>query len=118
MQTMFRAGVFAFGLAVVGSAVQAQVVVPGPVVQSPDDLTLAPDEEVVVREYFIRRRPTVITSETTVRPGSVIPDFVELQPFDEAPVPVLRRYTYFVSPSNKIVVVDPATRKVVRILDR
>jgi hypothetical protein len=33
-------------------------------------------------------------------------------------VPSLRPYGFFVSPDNKIVVVDPATRQVVRIISQ
>jgi hypothetical protein len=53
-----------------------------------------------------------------IRPGSIIPADVELEPFVDAPVPALRRYSYFVSPSNKIVVVEPVERRVVRVLDQ
>jgi hypothetical protein len=120
------------------SAVSAQPVVPppAPVVGAPDVLDVGPDEEVLVREYVIRRRPApapvvvappaVVTSPAPVitepvaiiRPGSIIPADVELEPFVDAPIPALRRYSYFVSPSNKIVVVEPVGRRVVRIFER
>jgi hypothetical protein len=115
------------------SAVSAQ---PVPVVGAPDVLDVGPDEEVLVREYVIRRRPApapvvvapppVVTAPAPVvsepvaivRPGSIIPADVELEPFVDAPIPALRRYSYFVSPSNKIVVVEPVGRRVVRVLER
>jgi len=85
---------------------------------APDAIDLGPDQEIVVREYIIRRRPAVVESGVTIRPGSVIPDYVELQTFDELAVPSLRRYAYFISPDGKIVVIEPESRQVVRILDR
>ena len=106
-------------LALLNGGAGAQVVVPGPGVTTAPDFDLEPDQEVVVREYIIRRRPTLIEPENMViRPGSIIPGYVELEPFEDAPVPSLRRFAYFVSPNNKIVVVDPATRQVVRILEQ
>jgi hypothetical protein len=118
-------------------ALSAQpVVAPAPVVGAPEAFDLAPDEEVVVREYVIRRRPApapvvvapppVVTSPApvvtepvvTIRPGSIIPGDVVLEPFVDAPIAALRRYSYFVSPSNKIVVVEPVGRRVVRVLER
>lgn len=93
-------------------------VVPGATV-TPGGVDLRPDEEVVVREYIVRRRPTPIVVEGgTVRPGSIVPADVDLQAFDESALPSLRRYAYFVSPDSKIVVVEPTTRQVVRILNR
>jgi len=120
------------------SAVSAQPVVPPPalVVGAPDVLDVGPDEEVLVREYVIRRRPSpapvvvapppVVTAPAPVisepvaiiRPGSIIPADVELEPFVDAPIPALRRYSYFISPSNKIVVVEPVGRRVVSVLER
>ncbi len=85
------------------------------------------------REYVIRRRPSpapvvvapppVVTApapviSTIIRPGSIIPADVELEPFVDAPIPALRRYSYFISPSNKIAVVKPVGRRVVRVLER
>jgi hypothetical protein len=101
-------------------------------------LTVAPDEEVVVREYIIRRPaiapgPVVIAPVPPVavapvpvprapvpyvRPGSIVPEDVDIEPYVDAPVPAYRRYSYFTSPSNQIVLVDPVERRVVRILDR
>jgi hypothetical protein len=52
----------------------------------------------------------------TLRPGSVIPAGVPLTKFEKHPS--LDHYAFFVSVDHKIVVADPATRIVVRILDQ
>jgi hypothetical protein len=62
--------------------------------------------------------PVVSENVSFVRRGSVIPADVGLEPFVDAQSPALRRYSYFVSPSNKIVVVEPVGRRVVRVLER
>jgi hypothetical protein len=62
--------------------------------------------------------PVVSEKVSVVRPFSVIPADVELEPFVDAQIPTLRRYSYFVSPSNKIVVVEPVGCRVVRVLER
>ena len=78
----------------------------------------SPDESVLVERY-VRERPEpppIIEQDITLRPGSVIPDAVPLRPFEK--VEALSRYVYFVSVDHKIVVADPQTRVVVRILDQ
>jgi hypothetical protein len=88
------------------------------VIVAPDDF--GPDDDVIVRDYIVRRPvgPGPIVGSIPLRPGSIVPADVELAPFTDAPNPRLRRFGYFVAPGDKIVVVDPATRAVVRILDR
>lgn len=88
------------------------------IVVAPDDF--GPDDDVVVRDYIVRRPvgPGPIVGSIPLRPGSIVPGDVELAPFTDAPNPRLRGFGYFVAPGDKIVVVDPATRAVVRILDR
>jgi hypothetical protein len=135
MRTPLLTGLFAACSLGLLSSASAQPVVTAPVVDPPPAWDVGPDDEVVMREYIIRRRPLVIApapvvtapppvvtapmpTAVVIRPGSIIPADVELEPFDDAPLPALRRYSYFVSPSNKIVVVDPLERRVVRVLER
>ena len=124
-------------LGIVSSA-SAQAFIGEPFYEGRSALTVAPDEEVVVREYIIRRPaiapgPVVIAPVPPVavapvpvprapvpyvRPGSIVPEDVDIEPYVDAPVPAYRRYSYFTSPWNQIVLVDPVERRVVRILDR
>ena len=81
-------------------------------------IEITPDETVLVERYVreIPEPPPIIEENMTLRPGSVIPDAVPLRPFEK--VAALSRYAYFVSVDHKIVVADPQTRVVVRILDQ
>ena len=113
---MARAHMAAVGLAaLMGGPAFAQGVL-----VAPDDF--APDDDVVVRDYVVRGPvivgPSPIVGSIPLRPGTIVPPDVPLTPFTDAPKPNLRRYGYFVAPGDKVVVVDPATRAVVRILDR
>ena len=107
----------AFGLAVllIGQA-HAQSVIVGP------DDDFGPDDEGYARDYIVRRPiivgPAPIVGSIPLRPGTIEPGDVELTPFTDAPNPSLRRFGYFIAPGDKVVVVNPATRAVVRILDR
>jgi hypothetical protein len=86
---------------------------------APAERTFPTDREVVVREY-VERTPTdpvIVREGGTVRPGSIIPDDIPLRPFGGLTDPFYQGYRYFVSPDRKVVIVDPETRIVVRILD-
>lgn len=83
-----------------------------------DVVEISPDDTVLVERYVreIPAPPPVIEEHMTLRPGSVIPEGVQLNRFEDHPS--LDRYAYFVSVDHKIVVADPRTRVVVRILDQ
>lgn len=107
-----------------------------------DELALGPQDEVVVREYIVRRGPRPIavgperlsvetgpvvtrepvppdpTGPVRLRPGSLVPAYVDLEPMMDVRDAKLRNLAYFISPDDKIVVVDPRTRTVARIMDR
>jgi hypothetical protein len=85
-----------------------------------EPLTMPDEQEVVVREYIVRRPVDRIVEIPggTVRPGSVIPRDIRLSPLADISVEGLSRYAYFVSPDDKIVIVDPTTREVKRIISR
>ena len=132
MRTPMLTGLLAAcSLGLVASA-SAQGFIREPVIDAPAALTAGPDDEIVIRETIIRRRslaapvaiapPPVpslpIPTAGYIRPGSFIPADVRLEPYEDWQPRPLRRYSYFVSPSNKIVLVDPIERRVVRVLDR
>lgn len=81
-------------------------------------IEISPDETVLVERYVreIPTPPPVIEEHMTLRPGSIIPEGVPLRPFEGNAR--LARYAFFVSVDHKIVVADPRTREVVRILDQ
>ena len=83
-----------------------------------DVVEIAPGDTVLVERYVreIPAPPPMIEQHQTLRPGSVLPEGVPLNRFEgEAK---LDRYAFFVSVDHKIVVVDPRTRIVLRILDQ
>ena len=85
-----------------------------------EPLAMPEEQEVVVREYIVRRPVERIVEIPggTVRPGSIIPRDIRLSPLADISAQALSRYAYFVSPDDKIVIVDPTTRQVMRIISR
>lgn len=81
-------------------------------------IEISPGDTVLVERYVraIPEPPPPVEEHMTLRPGSVLPDAVPLRRFEGQPS--LERYGFFVSVDHKIVVVDPRTRVVVRILDQ
>lgn len=75
-------------------------------------------EESMRMERYVREETDVpvIEEHMTLRPGSVLPEGVPLRVF--AKDSELARFAYFVSVDNKIVIADPRTRTVVRIIDK
>lgn len=108
IQTFIAAGITAFLL----SPAFAQDVVQGGLIE------ISPGDAILVERYVqeVPVPPPIIEEHMTLRPGSVIPEGVPLTKFEKAPS--LARYGFFVSVDHKIVVADPGTRVVVRILDQ
>lgn len=97
----------AFGIAALAGPAFAQ-----------DVIEISPNETVLVERYIRTspEPPPVIEEHMTLRPGSVIPEAVPLRRFENTPG--LERLAYFLSVDHKIVVANPRTRVVVRILDQ
>lgn len=95
----------------------AAVVVALPAVAQ--SVVITPEESVLVERYVVQEPtlppPVTIEEHQTLRPGSIVPPGVPLQQFRG--VSELGKFAYFVSVDNKVVVVDPATRVVVRIFN-
>jgi hypothetical protein len=118
MTSPILAGALAAAIVAAGSPVFAQATT-GTILTT-EPLAIPEEQEVVVREYIVRRPVDRIVEipGATVRPGSVIPRDVRLSPLADISVEGLSRYAYFVSPDDKIVIVDPTTREVKRIIAR
>ncbi len=103
---MIKPSLFAICLAALATSALAQ-----------DVVEFDPGDTVLVERYVreIPEPPPVIEEHLTLRPGSVIPEGVLLRRF--VGQPRLERYAYFLSVDGKIVMADPLTRVVVRILD-
>ena len=88
------------------------------VARADEVIEISPGDTVLVERYVraIPELPPIIEEHMTLRPGSVLPAAVPLRHFEGQPS--LERYAFFVSVDRKIVIVDPHTRVVVRILDQ
>lgn len=83
----------------------------------PRVLEVSPDETIRMERYVREETDIpVIEEHMTLRPGSVLPEGVPLRVFSKDSE--LARFAYFVSVDNKIVIADPRTRTVVRIIDK
>jgi hypothetical protein len=82
----------------------------------PRVMEITPDDSMRAERYIKGESDVpVIEEHMTLRPGSIIPDGVPLRLF--ANVSELGRFAYFVSVDHKIVIADPQSRTVVRIID-
>ena len=126
MKMRIWAATVAAGLALGGTAAPAQTTTgtltePEALVEqeTPEAFALPEEHEALLRD-FVRRRPVervVSIPGASVRPGRVLPRSIR-PPLAHVPVEGLNRYAYIVSPEDKIVLVDPSTRRVVHVMDR
>ncbi len=103
-----------------GTLAEPEALAEPEVLASPEAPAFPEESEAVLRDY-IRRRPVeriVLIPGPPARPGRVLPRSVRLSPLAHIPVAGLNRYAYIVSPDEKIVLVDPTTRRVVHVMDR
>jgi len=105
MKTLILSGLTAATLFAGVAAATAQTVV------------ITREQAPIVREYVVRQKVTPVTPvpDYDFAVGTVVPDVVEVRPLE---VPELTdRYEYVVTSSGQTVLVDPATRRVVQIVD-
>ena len=77
-------------------------------------VTIAPDQENAIREYIVHEHPAAVVAPPgfVVSNGVVIPETVKLYTF-----PAERHWTYaYTVIGDETVLVDPATRKIVRVI--
>lgn len=114
----FASAALAAACLITAAPALAQAVIPAPDAA----YELQPEEEVIVRRSIIEEhRPVIEIPRGQVVVGSVIPGDIELYDMPVSARSVrsgLDRYQYFVSPDQKLVLVEPASRRVVRILDQ
>ncbi|MBE7183705.1 MAG: DUF1236 domain-containing protein [Methylobacterium mesophilicum] len=78
------------------------------------EIVIQPEQEVIVREY-VRQRPvtSVTVPDFAFESGTVVPEEVELYPIDDMPD---ASYRYVVI-DDRTVLVEPQTRRVIRVLE-
>ncbi|MDR7031487.1 DUF1236 domain-containing protein [Mesorhizobium sp. BE184] len=83
------------------------------VVQPQEQIIIQPQQETVIREY-VKKKPlaSIAIPGVELNIGSTVPETVELHAI-EAPD---MQYEYVVV-DNRTVIVDPGTRRIIRVLD-
>jgi ABC-type Fe3+-hydroxamate transport system substrate-binding protein len=100
MNRITRPGIAALAIIVSANAALAQAVV------------IAPEQETVIKEYVTKQKVTSVdVPNVTVSVGGTLPETVELHKVDVPNV----SYSYVVV-NGKTVLVEPKTRKIVRIM--
>jgi Protein of unknown function (DUF1236) len=81
-----------------------------------DTIVIAPEQETVIREYVVRQRvdPYVPADGIDISVGTELPDTVELHSID---VPDAKPVYSYVLVDGRTVLVDPATRRIIKIID-
>jgi hypothetical protein len=81
-----------------------------------DTIVIAPEQETVIREYVVRQRvdPYVPADGIDISVGTELPDTVELHSID---VPDAKPVYSYVLVDGRTVLVDPATRRIIKIMD-
>lgn len=86
----------------------------GTVVVSAQDVVISPEQDTVIHEY-VKKKPLASVSVPGVELniGSSVPETVELHSFEDVPDV---KYRYVVI-DDRTVLVDPGTRKIVKVYD-
>ena len=77
---------------------------------------MSPEQRTTIREYVVRERVPTATIRGEVRVGAALPADVELVAVPDAWGPPMRRYRY-VHWNDRVVLVEPSSRRVVQIID-
>ena len=79
-------------------------------------IEIAPDQRTKIKEYVVKQkvRPVTVTERITV--GATLPGTVQLSPVPADWGPTVTKYRY-VYHDNRVVLVEPDTRRVVQIID-
>lgn len=92
----------------------AMMVSAGAVVANAQDVIVTPEQDTVIHEY-VKKKPLASVSVPGVELniGSSLPDTVELHEFSDVPD---MRYRYVVI-DDRTVLVDPGTRRIIKVYD-
>jgi hypothetical protein len=80
------------------------------------EVEIAPEQRTRIKEYVVKEKVAPVRVQERVAVGAVLPADVELRtvPSDWGPWGSRYRYVYH---DNHVVLVEPSSRKVVRIID-
>ena len=97
------------------SAIAATILLAGTAFATAQTVVVTPEQEVVVREY-VKKNPVVVErpSNFELIVGAIIPDIFKPGELAENTLP--NKYQYVVV-DGRTALVDPATRKIVYIMD-
>jgi hypothetical protein len=87
-------------------------------VDTTGSLTFTPAQETTIRQFVQRERVRPVTVRERIVVGATVPAEVELQPLPAeivTEVPAVRPFRFFATDAG-VVVVDPGTRRVVRVI--
>jgi hypothetical protein len=81
-----------------------------------DTIVITPEQETVIHDYVVKENPPVYVPEdgVDVSVGSTLPDTVELHSIDAPDVQPVYSYVLV---DGRTVLVDPATRRIVKIIN-
>lgn len=96
------------------SAVAAGLLLAGAGAATAQDVMIVPEQETVIREYVVRHPvdPIEVPPGVEIVDGAVLPEAVELYPIDEPDM----EYRYVIV-DGRTVLVEPESRRIVRILE-
>ena len=77
---------------------------------------IAPPTRTTIKEYVVKEKIKPVTIKEKVTVGAALPVGIDLLPVPTAWGPTLTKYNY-VYHDNRVVLVEPASRKVVQIID-
>ena len=79
-------------------------------------IEITPQQRTVIREYITTQRVAPVTIQGEVRVGAALPAEINLVTVPETWGPPFRQYRY-VHWNNRVVLVEPGSRRVVHIID-
>ena len=80
-------------------------------------ITIAPEQRTRIKEFVVKERVRPVTVQERLAVGATVPADIELAAVPETwDVPAVRRYRYIYS-GGHVVLVDPADRRVVEVID-